>query len=165
MPSKGMYTNSKELPIIVYNTASKNLEKITLLRPGLARIYVCGLTPYDSMHVGHARTFVFYDIFRRYLEYLGVEVRFVTNFTDIDDKIINRARQEFGGGELINRWYEVPSRYIKEFFDAMDKLYVKRAYAYPKVTENINDMLKWIQELVGKNLAYVSPPMALFTST
>ncbi len=152
-----MYTNSKELPITAYNTASKSLERITLLRPGLARIYVCGLTPYDSMHVGHARTFVFYDIFRRYLEYLGVEVRFVTNFTDIDDKIINRARQEFGG-DLINRWYEVPSRYIKEFFDAMDRLYVKRAYAYPRVTENINDMLRWIQELVSKNLAYVSPP-------
>ncbi|WP_256359204.1 class I tRNA ligase family protein [Vulcanisaeta sp. JCM 14467] len=112
---------------------------------------MCGLTPYDSMHVGHARTFVFYDIFRRYLEYLGVEVRFVTNFTDIDDKIINRARQEFGS-DLINKWYEVPSRYIKEFFDAMDKLYIKKAYAYPRVTENINDMLKWIQELVSKNL-------------
>ncbi|GAB6945460.1 cysteine--tRNA ligase [Vulcanisaeta sp. JCM 14467] len=161
MPSKGMYANSKELPIIAYNTATKSLERITLLRPGLARIYVCGLTPYDSMHVGHARTFVFYDIFRRYLEYLGVEVRFVTNFTDIDDKIINRARQEFGS-DLINKWYEVPSRYIKEFFDAMDKLYIKKAYAYPRVTENINDMLKWIQELVSKNLAYVSPDGSVY---
>ncbi len=153
--------NSRELPITAYNTASKAFEKITLLRPGLVRIYVCGLTPYDSMHVGHARTFVFYDILRRYLEYLGLEVRLVTNFTDIDDKIINRARQEFNG-ELINRWYEVPSRYIREFFDAMDKLYVKKAYVYPRVTENINDMLRWIQELVSKGLAYVSPDGSVY---
>ncbi len=63
---------------------------------------------------------------------------------------------------MINRWYEVPSRYIREFFDAMDRLYVKRAYAYPRVTENINDMLRWIQELVGKNLAYVSPDGSVY---
>ncbi|MCG2880260.1 MAG: cysteine--tRNA ligase [Vulcanisaeta sp.] len=161
MPSKGAYANSKDLPIIIYNTASKRLEKITLLRPGLVRIYVCGLTPYDSMHVGHARTFVFYDIFRRYLEYLGLEVRLVTNFTDIDDKIINRARQEFGQ-DLVNRWYEVPSRYIREFFEAMDRLYIKRAYAYPRVTENIGDMIKWIQELVNRGFAYVSPDGSVY---
>ena len=161
MPSKGAYANSKDLPIIIYNTASKRLEKITLLRPGLVRIYVCGLTPYDSMHVGHARTFVFYDIFRRYLEYLGLEVRLVTNFTDIDDKIINRARQEFGQ-DLVNRWYEVPSRYIREFFEAMDRLYIKRAYAYPRVTENIGDMIKWIQELINRGFAYVSPDGSVY---
>jgi cysteinyl-tRNA synthetase len=161
LPSKGAYANSKDLPIIIYNTASKRLEKITLLRPGLVRIYVCGLTPYDSMHVGHARTFVFYDIFRRYLEYLGLEVRLVTNFTDIDDKIINRARQEFGQ-DLVNRWYEVPSRYIREFFEAMDRLYIKRAYAYPRVTENIGDMIKWIQELVNRGFAYVSPDGSVY---
>lgn len=161
MPTKGAYVNSKDLPITVYNTASKRMERITLLRPGLVRIYVCGLTPYDSMHVGHARTFVFYDIFRRYLEYLGLEVRFVTNFTDIDDKIINRARQEFGS-DMVNRWYDVPSRYIKEFFDAMDRLYIKRAYAYPRVTENIGDMMKWIQELVNRGLAYVSPDGSVY---
>ncbi|WP_069808057.1 cysteine--tRNA ligase [Vulcanisaeta thermophila] len=145
----------------IYNTASRSIERLTLQRPGLVRIYTCGLTPYDSMHVGHARVFVFFDIFRRYLEYLGLEVRFVTNFTDIDDKIINRARQEFGDN-LINRWYEVPSRYIREFFDAMDKLYIKRAYAYPKVTENINDMIKWIQDLVNRGLAYVSPDGSVY---
>jgi cysteinyl-tRNA synthetase len=113
------------------------------------------------MHVGHARTFVFYDIFRRYLEYLGLEVRLVTNFTDIDDKIINRARQEFGQ-DLVNRWYEVPSRYIREFFEAMDRLYIKRAYAYPRVTENIGDMIKWIQELVNRGFAYVSPDGSVY---
>jgi cysteinyl-tRNA synthetase len=152
---------ARELPIRIYNTATKKIEQLTLLKPGIVRIYTCGLTPYDSMHVGHARTFVFYDIFRRYLEYLGLEVRFVTNFTDIDDKIINKAKQEFGN-DLINRWYEVPSKYIREFFDAMDRLYIKRAYAYPRVTENMNDMLKWIQELVNRNLAYVTPDGSVY---
>lgn len=70
--SKDKYTGALELPIRVYNTATKSMEKMTLLKAGLARGYVCGLTPQDSMHVGHARTIVFFDVFRRYLEYLGL---------------------------------------------------------------------------------------------
>ena len=153
--SKDKYTGALELPIRVYNTATKSMEKMTLLKAGLARGYVCGLTPQDSMHVGHARTIVFFDVFRRYLEYLGLDARLVTNFTDIDDKIIDKAKQEFRD-DAIERWYEVPKRYMEEYFNVIDALYVKRAYAYPKVTDNIGDMLKWIDMLIKKNAAYIA---------
>ncbi len=155
--SKDKYAGAMELPLSIFNTATKSMEKVTLLKAGLARGgYVCGLTPQSSMHVGHARTIVFFDVFRRYLEYLGLDTRLVTNFTDVDDKIIEKAKQEFGGGEAIERWYDVPKRYIEEYFKVVDALYVRRAYAYPKVTDNIGDMIKWIEMLIRKNAAYVS---------
>ncbi|GGP19420.1 cysteine--tRNA ligase [Thermocladium modestius] len=153
--SKDKYAGAMELPLSIFNTATKSMEKVTLLKAGLARGYVCGLTPQSSMHVGHARTIVFFDVFRRYLEYLGLDTRLVTNFTDVDDKIIEKAKQEFGG-EAIERWYDVPKRYIEEYFKVVDALYVRRAYAYPKVTDNIGDMIKWIEMLIRKNAAYVS---------
>jgi len=143
------------LRIRIYNTASRSIEEFIPTRKDYVGIYVCGLTPYDSMHIGHARVFVFFDILRRYLEYLGYRVRFVTNFTDIDDKIINRAKQEFGT-EVLKRWYEVPSKYIKEFFDAATRLGLREAYAYPRVTEMVNEMVMWIEELVRRGNAYVS---------
>jgi cysteinyl-tRNA synthetase (EC 6.1.1.16) len=152
--SKDRYIGAVDLPIRIFNTATKTVEQFRLMKAGVARGYVCGLTPYDEAHVGHARVAVFFDLFRRYLEYLGVNVRLVTNFTDIDDKIIEVARREYGN-DLVSRWYEVPSRYIKKYLDYMDALYVKRAYAYPKVTENVQDMVSGIDELVKRGDAYV----------
>ncbi|ABW01660.1 cysteinyl-tRNA synthetase [Caldivirga maquilingensis IC-167] len=162
--SKDRYIGAVDLPIMVFNTATKMTEQFRLMKAGVARGYVCGLTPYDEAHVGHARVAVFFDLFRRYLEYLGINVRLVTNFTDIDDKIIEAARKEFGD-DLINHWYEVPSRYIKKYLDYMDALYVKRAYAYPKVTENVQDMVKWIDELVRRGNAYVADGSVYFDVT
>ncbi|ABL88279.1 cysteinyl-tRNA synthetase [Pyrobaculum islandicum DSM 4184] len=145
----------------IYNTATRQVEEFTTYVPRLARGYVCGITPYDHMHVGHGRVYVFFDIFRRYLERLGYEVRLVINFTDIDDKIINRAKEEFGH-EAYKRWREIPERYIAEYFEMTKKLYIKPAYAYPRVTENVEDMVKWISTLVEKGYAYVAPDGSVY---
>ncbi|CCC82507.1 Cysteinyl-tRNA synthetase [Thermoproteus tenax Kra 1] len=149
------------LPLRIYNTASKRVEPFSVLTPGVARGYVCGITPYDSVHVGHGRVYVFFDILRRYLEHLGLEVKLVINFTDVDDKIINRAREEFGA-DAVSRWREVPERYIREYFDVMERLYVKPAYAYPRVTEYVGDMLEWIRALVDRGYAYVAPDGSVY---
>ncbi|MBP1450068.1 MAG: cysteine--tRNA ligase, partial [Thermoproteus sp.] len=102
-----------------------------------------------------------FDIFRRYLEHLGLEVKLVINFTDIDDKIINRAREEFGA-DAVKRWREVPERYIREYLDVMEELYVKPAHAYPRVTEHVEDMKGWIDSLVRRGFAYVAPDGSVY---
>jgi len=145
----------------IYNTATRQVEEFTTYTPGLARGYVCGITPYDHVHVGHGRVYVFFDMFRRYLESLGYEVRLVVNFTDIDDKIIAKAREEFGL-EAYKRWREVPERYIAEFFEVSKHLFIKPAYAYPRVTENVDYMVEWISALVEKGFAYVAPDGSVY---
>ncbi|MEZ0320232.1 MAG: cysteine--tRNA ligase [Pyrobaculum sp.] len=145
----------------IYNTATRQAEEFVTYTPGVARGYVCGITPYDHVHVGHGRVYVFFDMFRRYLESRGYDVRLVINFTDIDDKIINRAREEFGQ-EAYKRWREVPERYIAEFFEMSNKLFIKPAHAYPRVTENVEDMVRWISALVEKGYAYVAPDGSVY---
>jgi cysteinyl-tRNA synthetase (EC 6.1.1.16) len=145
----------------IFNTATRQVEEFVTYTPGLARGYVCGITPYDHMHIGHGRVYVFFDMFRRYLEAKGYEVRLVINFTDVDDKIINRAREELGA-EAYKRWREVPERYIAEFFELSKRLFIKPAYAYPRVTENIEDMIRWISVLVEKGHAYVAPDGSVY---
>lgn len=151
----------REIPLRIYNTATKRVERFETATPGAARGYVCGITPYDSVHVGHGRVYVVFDIFRRYLEHLGLEVKLVINFTDIDDKIINRAREEFGA-DAVKRWREVPERYIREYLDVMEGLYVKPAHAYPRVTEHVEDMKGWIDSLVRRGFAYVAPDGSVY---
>ncbi|QLH09053.1 cysteine--tRNA ligase [Candidatus Nitrosotenuis sp. DW1] len=114
------------------------------------RIYLCGVTVYDESHIGHARTIIVFDTLRRYLESKGRSVNFVQNFTDVDDKIINRANTE-GVSAL-----EISTRYIDHYFEDFDKLNIKRATAYPKATEHIPDMIKLVQNLVDLGFAYVS---------
>ena len=117
---------------------------------GKVRIYLCGVTVYDESHIGHARTIIVFDVLRRYLESNGIEVELVQNFTDVDDKIINRAKRENV------RVSAISSRYIQEYYDEFDALNVKRATKYPKATEHIQDMLNLIQTLVDNKIAYVS---------
>ncbi len=114
------------------------------------RIYLCGVTVYDESHIGHARTIIVFDTLRRYLESKGNSVNFVQNFTDVDDKIINRANTE-GVSAL-----EISTRYIDHYFEDFDRLNIKRATAYPKATEHIQDMIKLVQNLVDLGFAYVS---------
>ena len=114
------------------------------------RIYLCGITVYDESHIGHARTIIVFDVLRKYLESKGIEVEFIQNFTDIDDKIINRAKLENTTAEQIS------SRYIQNYFIDFDRLNVKRATNYPKATEHIEDIQKFIQNLVKKEIAYIS---------
>lgn len=147
--------------INIYNTMSKRIERFEPLSEREVRGYVCGPTPYDSMHVGHARTYSFFDTFVRFLRYVGYRVKLVINFTDIDDKIINRAREEFGNDAYL-RWREIPERYIREFFEICEKLNIGRADHYPKVTEHIDDMINAIRELVNKGYAYVAPDGSVY---
>jgi len=120
------------------------------LGSGKVRIYLCGVTVYDESHIGHARTLIVFDVLRRYLESKGMEIEFIQNFTDVDDKIINRAKRENVRASAIS------SRYIQEYYDEFDALNVKRATKYPKATEHIQDMLDLVQDLVNKKIAYVS---------
>ena len=114
------------------------------------RIYLCGVTVYDESHIGHARTIIVFDVLRKYFEDKGIEIEFVQNFTDVDDKIINRAQKENTTAEVIS------TRYIENYFNDFDKLNVKRATNYPKATNHIEDIIKFIEELISKKIAYVS---------
>ena len=114
------------------------------------RIYLCGVTVYDDAHIGHARTIIVFDVLRRFLESQNIPVEFVQNFTDVDDKIIDRAQQE----KLSP--LELAAKYTKNYFDDFDGLNVKRATIYPKATEHIEDMQNLISSLVDKKYAYVT---------
>jgi cysteinyl-tRNA synthetase (EC 6.1.1.16) len=114
------------------------------------RIYLCGVTVYDESHIGHARTIIVFDVLRKYLESKGVEIEFIQNFTDVDDKIINRAQKENTTAETIS------VRYIENYFDDFDRLNVKHATKYPKATEHIDDIIKFIEKLIEKQIAYVT---------
>jgi len=123
------------------------------------RIYLCGMTVYDEAHIGHARTIIVFDVLRRFLESQGAKVEFIQNFTDVDDKIINRAKMENMTA------FDISTRYIDEYFDEFDKLNVKRATEYPKATEHIEHMISLIQNLVDKKIAYVTKNGVYFAIT
>ncbi len=123
------------------------------------RIYLCGMTVYDEAHIGHARTIIVFDVLRRFLESQGAKVEFIQNFTDVDDKIINRAKMENMTA------FDISTRYIDEYFDEFDKLNVKRATEYPKATEHIEHMINLIQNLVDKKIAYVTKNGVYFAIT
>jgi len=114
------------------------------------RIYLCGVTVYDDAHIGHARTIIVFDVLRRFLESQNISVEFIQNFTDVDDKIIDRAQQE-----KISP-LELAAKYTKNYFDDFDGLNIKRATIYPKATEHIEDMQNLISNLVDKKYAYVT---------
>jgi len=114
------------------------------------RIYLCGVTVYDESHIGHARTIIVFDVLRRYLESKGTKIEFIQNFTDVDDKIILRAKREN------MRVSAISSRYIRNYHEDFDGLNVMRATNYPKATEHIQDMQNLIKDLVNKKIAYVS---------
>ena len=132
------------------NTLTGKEEPFVPLEPGKIKMYVCGVTPYDECHLGHARCYVTFDFVRRALGRLGYSVTCVQNFTDIDDKIIQRARER---GETPSALAE---RYIADYFDKMDRLNVRRADAYPRVTEHVPAVVAFIERLVAKKLAYVA---------
>jgi len=114
------------------------------------RIYLCGVTVYDDAHIGHARTIIVFDVLRRFLESQKISVEFIQNFTDVDDKIIERAQQEKTPP------LELAAKYTRNYFDDFDGLNVKRATMYPKATEHIEDMQNLISNLVDKKYAYVT---------
>jgi cysteinyl-tRNA synthetase len=133
----------------LYNTLSNRIE---LLSPTnkTVQMYVCGVTVYDDSHIGHARTIIFFDVLRRYLIFKGYNVKYIQNFTDIDDKIINRARKENVSPE------QIAQRYINEYFLDFKSLNVLQADKYPLATDHIQDIINFIDILLKKGYAYVS---------
>ncbi|WP_300670451.1 cysteine--tRNA ligase [Desulfoluna sp.] len=132
----------------IYNTLSGQKEEFQPIEEGEVKMYVCGPTVYDSSHIGHARSVIFFDVVYRYLKGLGLDVTYVRNFTDIDDKIINRAEQ------LGITAKAVADKYIDEFHRDMDALHVNRPDLAPKATEHIDDIVALIERLIDKGKAY-----------
>jgi cysteinyl-tRNA synthetase len=132
----------------IYNTLTQQKEEFIPIEKNKVRMYVCGPTVYNYIHIGNARPAIFFDTVRRYFEYKGYEVNYVTNFTDVDDKIIKSANQEGISST------EISERYIKEFEKDMETLNVLPATRHPKATEEIDDMIKMIGTLIDKGHAY-----------
>src|ERR1035437_4260296 len=132
----------------IHNTLTGRVEPFHSIEPHRVRMYVCGITPYDACHLGHARCYVVFDIVRRVLAAHGYQVSFVQNFTDVDYKIIARA-QERGEPPA-----ELVRRNIDDFFNKMDALGIERADVYPKVTDHIPEIIALIRKLIDNGVAY-----------
>ncbi len=132
----------------IYNTMTGTKEEFVPIEEGKVRIYVCGPTVYNFFHIGNARPFVVFDTLRRYLKYRGYDVKFVQNFTDVDDKIIKRAKEEGITAP------EVSEKYIKEYFEDAKALNVIPADVHPKVSEHIPEIIQFIETLIEKGYAY-----------
>lgn len=132
----------------IYNTLTRKKEEFIPIDEKEIKIYVCGPTVYNYFHIGNARPFVVFDTLRRYLEYRGYNVKYVQNFTDVDDKIIRRAQEEGLSPQ------EIGEKYIAEYFKDAEALNIKRAAVHPRVTENIDEIIRFIQRLIEKGYAY-----------
>ncbi len=132
----------------IYNTMSRHKEELIPQNPKVLTMYVCGPTVYNYIHIGNARPFVVFDTMRKYLEYRGQKVKYVQNFTDVDDKIINRAREE--GITAM----EVADKYIQAYYEDVKALNITRATVHPRVSETIPDIIAFVQGLIDKGMAY-----------
>ena len=133
----------------IYNTMTMKKEEFKEIEKGKVKMYSCGPTVYNYFHIGNARPFIVFDILRNYLEYIGYEVTFVQNFTDVDDKIIKKANEE--GISAI----EVADKYIDEYYKDAAAIGIRKATVHPRVTENIKEIIGFIQDLIDKGFAYV----------
>ncbi|MGN0158728.1 MAG: cysteine--tRNA ligase [Brotaphodocola sp.] len=143
----------------IFNTLSKRKEEFVPLEPGKVKMYVCGPTVYNLIHIGNARPMIVFDTVRRYFEYKGYEVNFVSNFTDVDDKIIKKAIEEGVDADVISR------RYIDECKKDMADMNVKPATTHPLATQEIDGMLDMIQTLIEKGHAYVAKDGTVYFRT
>lgn len=134
----------------IYNTLTRQKEEFIPLTAGEAKIYACGPTVYNYIHIGNARPICVFDVLRRYLEYRGMNVTFVQNFTDIDDKIINKANEEN------TDYLTVSQRYMEEYKTDAKGLNVRPATVHPLATENIDEIISIIADLIEKGYAYVT---------
>ena len=132
----------------IYNTLTRQKEELKTIKPNEVKIYACGPTVYNYIHIGNARPICIFDILRRYLEYRGYQVTFVQNFTDIDDKIINKANEE--GADYLT----VALRYIDEYKKDAEGLQVHEATIHPKATENMDEIIRIVKTLIDKGYAY-----------
>ncbi|MBE1447229.1 cysteine--tRNA ligase [Paenibacillus sp. OAS669] len=143
----------------IYNTLTRAKETFQPLEPGKIKMYVCGPTVYDYIHIGNARPVIFFDVVRRYLEFIGYNVTYVVNFTDVDDKLIKRAAQM----ELTVP--EVADMFIQKFYEDTEGLGVRKATLNPRVTENIDEIIAFIDGLVEKGYAYENGGDVYFRTT
>lgn len=132
----------------VYNTITRTTEEFITRESGKVYMYNCGLTPYDYPHVGHGRSAVVYDIIHRYLEFLGYEVIHISNFTDVDDRIIERSK------ELSIYFKNLTEKFGEIYLRDLEKLNVKPLYKYLRVTEHIKEIIEMVKVLQGKGFAY-----------
>ena len=132
----------------LYNTLTRTKEEFIPLEEGKVKMYVCGPTVYNYIHIGNARPFIMFDTLRRYLQYKGYDVTFVQNFTDVDDKIIKRGHEEGISPE------DVANKYINEYFVDADGLGIQRADVHPRVTDNIQQIIDFVKDLEDKGYAY-----------
>lgn len=142
----------------IYNTLAGEKQEFIPVEPGKVRMYVCGPTVYDHIHIGNARPFVFFDVVRRYLEYKGYQVTYIQNYTDIDDKIIQKAIDQ----EITTE--QVTAKYIAEVEKDADRLMIQKASYNPKATEEIDEIIDMIADLVDKGYAYVVDGTVYFES-
>ena len=132
----------------LYNTLTQKKEEFVPIEEGKVRMYSCGPTVYNYFHIGNARPFIVFDVLRRFLEYIGYDVKFVQNFTDVDDKIINRSIEEGITAA------EVADKYIAEYFKDADALGIRRADVHPRVSDHMPEIIEMIKELEERGLAY-----------
>ncbi len=137
-----------ESKLFLYNTLTRKKDEFRSIEPGKVKMYSCGPTVYNYFHIGNARPFIIFDTLRRYLEYKGYEVQFVQNFTDVDDKMINKAN------ELGITVRELADQYIAEYFTDAKGLGIKEATVHPRATENIDSIIELITELIDRGYAY-----------
>lgn len=145
-----MMEGGEKTKMKIYNTLTRRKDSFVPLQDGKVGMYVCGITVYDHCHIGHARSAIVFDVMRRYLDYKGFDVKYVRNFTDIDDKIINRAKNDGIAWDLVAK------KYTEEFHKDMQRLGVRPADVEPKATEHMTEIIELIQGLVDKEYAYVS---------
>jgi len=143
--------------LMLYNTLSKKVEEFKPLDEFRVKMYFCGPTVYDYMHIGHARAYVAADVLKRYLSLKGYDVLHIQNITDIDDKIIKKANDENVGWEVITE------RYVKDYMDMLNKLNIK-IHIHPRVSDHIKDIIEFIEDLISKGYAYVAPSGSVYFS-
>ncbi|OXM83149.1 cysteine--tRNA ligase [Paenibacillus rigui] len=143
----------------IYNTLTRSKDEFKPITPGKVKMYVCGPTVYDYIHIGNARPVIFFDVVRRYLESSGYDVTYVVNFTDVDDKLIRKAAQ------MESTVPEVAELFIQKFYEDTEGLGVHKATLNPRVTENIQEIIDFIQGLVDKGYAYENGGDVYFRTT
>ncbi len=136
------------MTIKIYNTLTRNKETFQPLEQNTVKMYVCGPTVYDYIHIGNARPLIFFDVVRRFLQQQQYQVTYIVNFTDVDDKLIRKAEQT---GSTVP---EVAERYITAFYEDIEQLGVRKADANPRVTENMSEIIAFIEDLVARDFAY-----------
>ncbi len=146
------------MSLVIHNTLTNRKEEFVPIEEGKVKMYVCGVTVYDDIHMGHARSMIVFDMVAKYLRYKGYDVTHVTNFTDVDDKIIRRANEE-GVDPLV-----LSAKYIERYFEDAKKLGIGSADIYPKASENIDNIIEMVGEIIDNGYGYATPDGSVYFS-